>query len=83
MKILLILAKKLLKNRNEIFQMKTRVSLRYLVNDCSLRILNRDIDIHIKYAPNVIFACFALPNFCEKQKVSVDPVLVVRLETSL
>jgi len=40
------------------------------------RILNRAMDIHIKHVPNVILACFVLHNYCEKQKVPVDPVLI-------
>ena len=39
------------------------------------RILNRAIDIHIKHVPNVIITCSVIHNFCEKQKVSVHPVL--------
>ena len=39
------------------------------------RILIRAIDIHLKYVPNIMFACFTLHNICEKQKVSVDPVV--------
>ena len=36
------------------------------------RILNRPIDLDVKYIPNVILTCFALHNFCEKNKSSVD-----------
>ena len=36
------------------------------------RILMRPMDIPVSYLPNVIFACFVLHNFCEREKEDVD-----------
>ena len=40
------------------------------------RILLRPMDIPVENLPNVIFACFVLHNFCERQKVEVEATLV-------
>ena len=40
------------------------------------RILLRPLDISVHNSPNVIFACFVLHNFCERQKADVDSALV-------
>ena len=40
------------------------------------RILNRTMDLQVKYVPNVMLACFALHNYCEKHKISVDSKVV-------
>ena len=40
------------------------------------RILLRPMDIPVQKLPNVIFACFVLHNFCERQKTDVDTALV-------
>lgn len=40
------------------------------------RILLRPVDIPIDKVPNVVFACFVLHNFCERQNIDVDGQLV-------
>lgn len=40
------------------------------------RILNRATNNYMKLVPDVIFTQFVVHNFCEKQKVSVDPLAV-------
>ena len=40
------------------------------------RILLRPMDIPVQKLPNVIFACFVLRNFCQRQKIDVDTALV-------
>ena len=40
------------------------------------RILLRPMDIPVQKLLNVIFACFLLHNFCERQKTDVDTTLV-------
>jgi len=32
----------------------------------------RPMDISVSHLPNVIFACFVLHNFCEREKVDID-----------
>lgn len=43
------------------------------------RILLRPMDIPVDYLPNVIFSCFVLHNYCERQKADVDPSLVEKI----
>lgn len=43
------------------------------------RILLRPMDIPVGHLPNVIFACFVLHNFCEREKVDVDQHVVERV----
>ena len=36
----------------------------------------RPMDIPVSHLPNVIFACFVLHNFCERENVDVDKQVV-------
>ena len=40
------------------------------------QILIRPVDIPVSYLPNVIFACFVLHIFCEREHVDVDKQVV-------
>ena len=43
------------------------------------RILPRPMDIPVESVPNIIYACFVLHNFCEREKVDVDAALVEKI----
>ena len=43
------------------------------------RILLRPMDIPIQHLPNVIFSCFVLHNFCEREKCEVDTAFVEQI----
>ena len=40
------------------------------------RILLRPMDIPVDKLPNIIFACFVLHNFCERQNADLDTQMV-------
>ena len=43
------------------------------------RILLRPMDIPIDHLPNIVYACFVLHNYCERQKTEVDANLVEQI----
>ena len=42
------------------------------------QILNKRIDMGLVFVPNIVYACFVLHNFCEKQGASVEEDMIAR-----